>query len=566
MSPLHPSRKVRAMSHPSSPFTIGRRRLLSATAGVGLAAAAGSLLSGCSGGSDGPEGSGQIASTAKVPLPTHVPFEGVTPDLPADPEKNLLPGFYNYPAERVKTVNREVGSGGEMTSLVVTFSPPPPSMEKNAYWQAINSELNVTWKPTLVPSEYATKLAATLAGGDIPDLITMYVAEAQGLRRFESLAQAKFANLSEHLSGDAVKEYPNLARLAPETWAYTLVNGEIYATPTLRVPISGATFVRTDVITDMGLDPNVTTRDDFDALCAELSDPDNNRYALAGKWPTNLFYPMHGVPNGWGLGPDGALVKDFETEGWTEAVAYMADTWKKGYWHPDTATATQFDIEPLFANGTVLMRDDNFVRYTVRGIPDFEVGLLPPFGVDGVTPGVFETRVTDFVTFIKKGDPERVKETLRVLDWLSAPFGSEENYLRTFGVEGEDHTLQDGRPTLTEQGDAEVSSLSLRFQAGGPDVLFASNGYTEMVDQLYDYQVKATNRISDPVSALYAESATATTSATTRVTDTMTDVIVGRKKVADLAEAVTAWRKDGGDKLREEYQTALAEVTTTGGN
>lgn len=547
-------------NHTTSPLFTRRRLLGTAAAGVAAAAVGGPLLSGCSGASESAGGSG-----ASVTLPTYVPFTGVKPDLAGDPTQGVMPGFFRYPSagEQVKTVEGDVGTGGDFSSFVISYSPPPAALDKNAYWQAINKAMNVNYTSTLVPTDFDTKLAAMLTSDDLPDIVTMHVGVAYGLRKFEALAQSKFADLSDKLSGDGVKAYPNLARLPTDTWRYTLVDGRIFSTPTLRIPTNSVAFTRSDVISELGANPTPASAEEFEAMCKEVTDPNKSRYALANgqsSWLSSLFYPMFGLPNAWKANDDGTLVRDIETEGWVDAIAFVASLWKKGYWHPDSPTASSFDVEPLFTNGSVLVVSNSFVRYTVRGKLTFTVDVMPPFAADGGQASVYEGAQTDLLTFIKKGDDARVEESLRVINYLSAPFGSQENFLRTFGPEGTDHTLVDGVPTLTERGDTETNSLCLRFIAGGPDVLFAANGDSSMVKKLHAYQEKAApRRLTNPTLGLYTEAVSQSSALEKQVTDTVNDVVLGRKPTSALTEAVTSWRANGGDKLREGYQEALAK-------
>ncbi|MGW7680865.1 extracellular solute-binding protein [Kribbella sp. NPDC054772] len=543
---------------PSAP-ALSRRRLLAGAAG--LAAVVGvPALSGCS---NAKSTAGASAQGAGATLPVQVPFAGTKPDLAGDQSKGINAAYFGYPtaAEQVQTVHRAVGTGGPMTAFVITYSPPPPAFAGNAYWKAVNQALNVELKPTLVPQDFGTKLAAVLASNDIPDIVTMNVPDFTSLKRAETVAQARFADLSEYLSGDAVKDYPNLARLPQNAWKPCVVKGKLLATPTLRIPTGSVVYTRRDLIEKLGGNPEPTSAAEFEQLCAAITDPAKKRYALAntGGWMSSaLIYPMFGVPNNWRRTADGTLTKDWETPEWKEAIAYTAKLWKKGYFQPDS-TSSSYDASPDFASGSLLMNSDSFVRYTVRTTSTLTPGILPTFSADGKAGQIFEGPITDFVTFVKKGSADRVKETLRVLDWLSAPFGSKENFLRSYGVDGTDYALKNGLPTLTDQGAAETYSLSLRFLAGGPDVLYAVNGNTDIVKQMHAYQTaNSGHRITDPTAGLISETALTTTALSSAVTDTITDVVVGRKQMSALDEAVAKWKKGGGDKSRAEYQEALA--------
>lgn len=534
-----------------------RRTLLTVTGGAAAAAVAGSALSGCTRSTSGRDGSGPA-----VALPSQVPFNGPPADLPGDPAKGINPGYLSYPTDLVRTVEGKVGNGGAFSAFVISFSPPPPPLASNTYWKKINEVLGVELKPTLVPQEFPTKLAAMLASGDVPDLVTMYLNDAQSVRRFEAVAQSKFADLSDHLSGDAVKEYPNLARFSSNAWPATLVGGRIYATPTLRIPTGTVLYQRAELIKAAGANPNPGSAAEFEELCKALTNPAQKRWALSNGstlWCANTFYSMFGVPYEWRRNSDGTLTRSYETAEWEQAIAFMAKLFKAGYWHPNSATDSGADVDPLFENGTVAMRQDSLVRYSIRGPREFTPAIMKPLAAAGGNPIMYESSPTDFVTFVKKGDSERVKESLRILNWLNAPFGSEENFLRTFGVEGKDHTLEGGQPRLTDTGTSEVQSLCLRFIGGGPDVLYAANGNSTMIKPMHQFQTEVSPlRLTNPVTGLYSEAAATTGGVDQQVTDTVNDVVVGRKPVTALKEAVTAWKQNGGDKIRADYEKALA--------
>src|SRR5439155_5427391 len=56
-------------------------------------------------------------------------------------------------------------------------------------------------------------------------------------------------------------------------------------------------------------------------------------------------------------------------------------------------------------------------------------------------------------TAIKKGSPERVKELLGILNYLAAPFGTQEYHLINYGPKDVDHTMDaQGNPVLTQKG------------------------------------------------------------------------------------------------------------------
>ena len=81
-------------------------------------------------------------SSAGVKPPTYIPFQGPTPDL-AGNDQGLDPAFFKFPSNLVQTVPTPPGDGSTVTALTYLTLAPPPPMEQNAAWQAVNKALNV---------------------------------------------------------------------------------------------------------------------------------------------------------------------------------------------------------------------------------------------------------------------------------------------------------------------------------------------------------------------------------------------------------------------------------------
>ena len=78
---------------------------------------------------------------------------------------------------------------------------------------------------------------------------------------------------------------------------------------------------------------------------------------------------------------------------------------------------------------------------------------------------------------IKKSNADRVKELLRVLNYLAAPFGSQEYMVSKFGIKDTDYTLNDkGSPVFTDKGKTDMpgepeSTLGLHRHGADGDLL-----------------------------------------------------------------------------------------------
>src|SRR5439155_8314858 len=108
-------------------------------------------------------------------------------------------------------------------------------------------------KISVVPaSDYNDKFA-TVVSGDLPDMfqIRTYVVD------IPALLAAKCQDLTPYLSGDAVKEYPNLANIPTDCWkAWTIHNGGIFGIPVPRAQLGQTLFRRDDILAARGLNPD----------------------------------------------------------------------------------------------------------------------------------------------------------------------------------------------------------------------------------------------------------------------------------------------------------------------
>src|ERR671938_471132 len=83
-------------------------------------------------------------------------------------------------------------------------------------------------------------------------------------------------------------------------------------------------------------------------------------------------------------------------------------------------------------------------RHALQVSPPFDVRPIPPFPAQASgKPQHFVTGGHLWATAVKKSSPDRTRELLRIMNWLAAPFGSEEDQLLTFGVKNIDYTIDE---------------------------------------------------------------------------------------------------------------------------
>ncbi|UQN29252.1 extracellular solute-binding protein [Brachybacterium kimchii] len=539
----------------SSRFDPTRRALLAA-GGAGAAA----LLAACSN-----EGRGGIPvkyANAPVKLPEHVPYQGVSPDLPGDPKTGLMDGYFEYPSSPTVATSGVPGDGDVIGSLVRTDSPVPPGVSRNAFWQALNERLGSDLKMNIVPApDWDQKFATVVAGDSLPELFVV----AGGMQELPKFLEATAADLTPHLSGSAVKDYPFLANIPTDTWQQSAYNGKIMGIPVPRgIMSSSILYKRTDLLKEKGITEDPASFDEFLALCKELTTPRSNVWAL-GAAPLDAVRQMLGIPNTWSE-KGGRLTRSLEAEQQKEALEATRKMVEAGVVSPDAFSSQATDRKNWFVAGR-----NYFMMDTLSAWPNFEQiqSVGDSFRMDALrTPGfhgdpgmacAWLGNPTYGISSIRKDAGDRIPTLLRVLDFLAAPFGTEEYLFRNYGVEGVDYDLKGSDPVATNRGVTETP-LGFRYLADSPWPVYVP-GKKSSTQSWHDAQkIVVGYGVADPTLGLYSETDTRIGgSITGRIDDLTNDILQGRKPVSAWDDGVAAWKKAGGNRIRDELEQARAD-------
>jgi putative aldouronate transport system substrate-binding protein len=165
-------------------------------------------------------------------------------------------------------------------------------------------------------------------------------------------------------------------------------------------------------------------------------------------------------------------------------------------------------------------------------------------------------------TYLKKTTPERAKELIRVLDFLASPFGTEEQMLLTYGIQGTDYTLDDkGNPVSSPDGFGS-KPVPWRFMTQYPVVQYNAVKSEEFARVTHAGEsVMIPQGVTDPTYPLYSQTyANSHAILQTDFYSGVTDIITGRRPIGDLPTLVADWRTRGGDKIRSEFEQSLASA------
>jgi putative aldouronate transport system substrate-binding protein len=521
------------------------------------------------------------AARASV-YPTYMPSaSGPKPDL-HDPDPRYEDGYNAYPKNPAKSWTKAPPSnGGTISFLVNQYSTPPaPPRDNNPAWQAIEKELNATLRiDSASAADYPARVATTMAGNDLPDIMHLN----RGYRTAGNLPdffKAKCADLTPYLGGDAVKDYPNLAAIPTYAWKNSIsaVDGKLYLIPLQRqIPAGvanaiGYFFKNTDIWNKtLGENANPKNAAELKSMLQQLNKPSANQWAVenvATYWyGLPAYMAMFGAPYNWRLDGAGTLTKDFETDEGKAAVAYLADLWASGLFPPDALQSNTISRNDFVAGKMAVEVDgfgnswNDFWRRGLQAKPPQHFDFIPPFTHDGAgKPQAFMSGGFLAMNVLKQAPPDRIKEVLRVIDWLAAPFGTEEDRLLSYGVADIDYKLDDNaNPIPTAQGNLDAVSGLWKYITQRPQVAYLADipGYAQAVWDAEHTLIPI--GVEDPVATYYSQTAFSKgVSATLAVTDGMNQIIVGHDPMSNYDQLVKDWRAAAGDQMRKEYLDAIA--------
>lgn len=583
------------------PPRITRRNFLRAGALVLTLPAATALLAACGGAVPTTLPDAPTAAVDTTPAATAVAAGGTRVTRPASSVSTATrsvatssagtstAGFYPSPAPNVpdaytklppqfKSVNAVPGKGSKVTAFLIGYNPPVPGRGSNKYWQELEKRLGVTFEPTVTPAaSYVEKLAAIVASGDIPDLTFLQLEYAPDQNRL--MLQGAYTDLTPYLTGDALKNYPNLARFPAALWKNVARKGKIYGVPVPNLIAQNTLMFRQDWAEKVGYGQMKSAEDFLNCMVAfAKNDPDGNgktdTYGLGSNgssaFSVSAFLHMFRVPNTWRKNVDGSLTHMIETDEYKQAVTFMKRVYDAGGFHPDIATITTQQSRDGFNGSKIGAFNDGLTALaTTAGLRAKIKPLTPTANVIAWLPPGFDRGKASFHTFpgynsvavipAKVGkDAERAQELLRILDYFAAPVGSEEWLFLKNGTQGIHYTPgPDGAPARTDLGSVEIGDLPTVmtnppafYYPDTPDVGPYLQGVTKDLLAL---------GVDSPVIGLFSPTDAAKTGELSQFNrDNLTSLVAGRDPLSAYDGWVQGWRSRGGDQIRKEYQEALA--------
>jgi len=526
------------------------------------------------------------AAKANTVLPSFVPLQsGPKPDY-VSAGQQYEDGWDLYPAKPIKSWTKAPpGAGSTINVFSNAYNPPSTPLQQNPAWQEVNKQLNANVQFTVVaPADYPAKIGTTMAGDDLPDVMLfpggLNVTIAQsGTANLPQFLQSKCADLTPYLSGDAIKDYPFLAAIPTFAWqnAGCAFAGHLYMLPLQRY-VAGRAFFKNTTYYDAEIGKDYVPKDaaDLKRVFQQLNRPQEDRYATAAYQNTGLhilvYAAMFGAPNNWALDSGGKLTKDFEAPEFKEAVAYVRDLYSAGLYHPKSLNYADINAARLdFVGGKFALYPEgfgqpwqDFWRRGLRNNPPYNFIPLPPFAAQAggkaqhfLGPGFIATNA------LKKASPDRIKELLRIMDFLAAPFGTQEDLLLQYGLQDVHYTLDSsGKLTLNDESNVDANYVNWKYMMQHPQVMYVPDipGFAKAEYDAEHYLVPA--GVNDPTFGLFSPTLGKSGATINRtMLEGITDIIASRRPLTDYDQIKKDWQDNGGEQIRKELVDAMAAAS-----
>jgi putative aldouronate transport system substrate-binding protein len=525
---------------------------------------------------------GGTAAAKNAALPSYMPLAGgPKPDYHSS-DPRVSDGFDNYPKPYQSWTKAAPGTGSTVNVYAIAYYPPPTPYDQNPTWHEVNKQLNANVQMTIFAgADNRVKFPTLMASNDLPDIMHIFLGITNAPPGITEFIKSQCADLTPYLGGDAIKDYPNLAAIPTYAWQNSLsvIDGKLYQWPIHRylpgAAPNGGYFFKNDEVYDASIGKDYVPKDadDLKRIFKQLNAPQSGVWAIGNIASINYGLPgyleMFGAPLVWSLDASGKLTRAYETEEYKAAVGYLRDVVAAGYMWADAPGST--DSRSNLVAGKFVMSVEGFGNswndFWRRGLtmvnPPKHFKPLDPFRatagdkpISYLTPGGYSSS-----NVMKKASPDRIKELLRIMDWLAAPFGSKEDMLLHYGIEGQDFNMDDkGNPVPTQTGLMMAGYVPWQYLSQRP--------YAQYQPDLPDYakisfgveQKLVDVGILDPTLQYFSKTQYSVQGIQAQQTfsDAVNEIILGHRPMEDFDGLVQTWKSSAGDQIRKEYMESIS--------
>ncbi|ATG52985.1 hypothetical protein CFK38_16765 [Brachybacterium vulturis] len=543
------------------------RRQALGLAGVSLTAAG--LLSSC-GSAGGRSGS---SSPTELTTPTTVEAEAVDGLITSEVE-GVAPLYVGSPGAYRDVVSEKPAAGGSLSSFQILWGAPVTGHDENQVWQKLEDELGVdSYDITMVPAaSYGDKLATLLASGQLPDFVYIQPNDPNAAR---ALSDGAFLELNDYLEGDKVEQYPNLATTPAGAWTDSALHGALLGVPNPDPLRNNLLVLRLDAMKEVGVDAVPEDAEDLKSLWLELAKlgkvAGREVFAHGALEPTT-FEPLHDLGQEYQI-VDGKVTHKYLLPQYEDHLAFMAELWKGGFFHPDALgqvnpelfkQGQQLNYEASFA-GFYWVPDAGRINLCKEAVPTAEfIHYAMPSVDGGVGKHALGKSFGGMVCIpADRGkDEDRVRELLRICDYYRSPFGSQEALFLNSGIEGRQFDFDaDKNLVPADNPPTEGACTWLGLLQNRVNQLPEMN--KDMLENIKETLESATSSGStSAVDSLTSSVHTRNASKLDQVhKDYYNAIVSGRRPVSDAAELQQTWLDRGGQDVLDDFQKLLDEAS-----
>ncbi|OXM85927.1 extracellular solute-binding protein [Paenibacillus rigui] len=336
-----------------------------------------------------------------------------------------------------------------MRTLAFNYVEKSANINEDKWVKRLEEKTNTDLDIVLVPhKEFEQKMAQMFATNDIPDVV-----QGSGGIAGKEMAGSVQAGVFMPLDDLLQKYGQNLLKKIPkEAWAKQTFQGKIYAIPEfLSNPSRRATVIRKDLLDKAGL-PVPKTVDEYLNVLRKFKEMgvenpyqgrENFKYADTFFGPYDV-YPYMSMFMQQG---DQIVPKFFNSENMMKALQTYKTMFDEGLINKEFAT-----INPTIYKNSILagksgiwsMNANEVLQWEQQlkaNMPTAKLEVIPsPIGPDGKGGSYLYNSVTR-AYFINK-NVKNAEGIIKFFDWM---LSDEAEKFFTFGVEGENYTMDNGK-------------------------------------------------------------------------------------------------------------------------
>ena len=388
----------------------------------------------------------------------------------------MLTGSLAGCGKKAVSIDKENPSINVMTKAYNTESASPDSPVLQKLEEFLGTKLNITWVPS---TSYDEKVTAAMGSGEYPQVMLVGSRSSSVIQNSRA---GTFWDVTDKLT-DAEK-FPNLAQTDPTVNHNTSIDGKVYGVYRSRELGRAGVSIRKDWLDKLGLEQPKTIDDFYNVLKAfKEQDPNGNGEADEIPYTTRntqagvlAFMEAFGISgfeaNEQFFIEDGQVKYAYTDPRCKEALEFINKLYSEGLIDSEYATNdTNVWLSRLTNEVSGACQDTTARAYSlgtqVRAAnadsDAYFVVVAPPKGPDGTQMTTSQMQAIRGFTAISADSPY-IKEIVQLFDYFYSEEGS---LLMNFGIEGETYTMENGKPTYTEniandsQGRSILSMLNI---------------------------------------------------------------------------------------------------------